>query len=357
MAKANKKSEREPARLETRDEGAGGGAETKPATVEPMATAPEEARTASAKRRRASSKEAAAGPAPSARRAKRRRRARSKEAAAGAAPAAPRAKKRAPARRASRKVTGRKAPRRSSRAVAERLRRPAARRKTKSAAARPAPAVRRARKRAASAPPARKRAASAKKSAARTPAEARPSPEQLVGLPDDTLRAKTARSWAGWIEILDRAGASEWAHTAIARWLYNEHPVDAWWAQTIAKGYEQARGRRAKSERPGGIEAEASRTFAVSAAKLFDAFRDRRARVRWLRGAPEVSEQSSVKGKAIRFSWGSHEWFEARFYPKGPGRTAVVIQHGPLSSTGEALHMKTYWGEQLERLGGVVEGS
>ncbi|HRQ01141.1 MAG TPA: hypothetical protein PK781_11920 [Terrimesophilobacter sp.] len=77
---------------------------------------------------------------------------------------------------------------------------------------------------------------------------------------DDKLRAATGRTRQEWHSILNEAGAGDWSHTAIAKWLVADQGVDGWWAQGITVGYEHARGSRQPGQQADG-------TFAVSATK------------------------------------------------------------------------------------------
>lgn len=77
---------------------------------------------------------------------------------------------------------------------------------------------------------------------------------------DDRLREATGRTRDEWHRILADAGAQEWDHKAVARWLVTEHSVDGWWAQGITVGYEHARGTRRPGQSVDG-------TFSVSASK------------------------------------------------------------------------------------------
>lgn len=81
---------------------------------------------------------------------------------------------------------------------------------------------------------------------------------QLVS--DDRVREATGRSREEWHRILTDAGAHDWSHAAIARWLVAEHDVDGWWAQGVTVGYEQARGSRQPGQQADG-------SFSVNASK------------------------------------------------------------------------------------------
>ncbi len=60
-----------------------------------------------------------------------------------------------------------------------------------------------------------------------------------------SLREATGRGWSEWLEVLDAASAADLDHKGIVAYLERDHPdVGSWWRQSIAVGYEQARGRR-----------------------------------------------------------------------------------------------------------------
>ncbi|HEU4849441.1 MAG TPA: hypothetical protein VFS93_03430 [Terrimesophilobacter sp.] len=83
---------------------------------------------------------------------------------------------------------------------------------------------------------------------------------------DERMLEATGRVRADWHALLDAAGARDWAHPQIARWLVEEHGVDGWWAQGVTVGFEQAIGRRLPGQRADG-------TFEVSVTKTLGAAR------------------------------------------------------------------------------------
>lgn len=103
------------------------------------------------------------------------------------------------------------------------------------------------------------------------------------GISDAALSAATGRTWAHWFAVLDEQGAAGapasagrprgpgWPHPQIARWLHDEHGVDAWWCQGITVGYEQARGMRLPGQRADGtFEVSASKTLPLEQAEALD---------------------------------------------------------------------------------------
>lgn len=66
---------------------------------------------------------------------------------------------------------------------------------------------------------------------------------------DETVLARTGRSWDARFAILDGFGVAEQGHTATARHLREEHGLSGWWAQAVTGHYEHARDLR--PETPG----------------------------------------------------------------------------------------------------------
>src|SRR5262245_49221569 len=81
----------------------------------------------------------------------------------------------------------------------------------------------------------------------------------LAGMSDTAITAKTGRSWADWVSVLDRERAAEKPHREIARFVASLGTPD-WWTQTVTVGYERIKGLREKGQRSdGGYEASKSR--------------------------------------------------------------------------------------------------
>jgi len=46
---------------------------------------------------------------------------------------------------------------------------------------------------------------------------------------------------------------------------------------------------------------------------------------------------------------------EIRFYPRGAGKTQVVVDHMKMATSRQAVAMKTFWSQNLDRLRQRVE--
>jgi hypothetical protein len=178
-------------------------------------------------------------------------------------------------------------------------------------------------------------------SARRMLIEARPADEKVI--------AATGRGWNAWFARLDHAGAVSWGHTAMARWLREEHGVPSWWSQSITVAFEQARGLRVPGQVAGGFTANASRTIGVPVPRLFEAWDDVALglglRLRTAT-APRSSRWDYVDG-ASRVLVG----FEA----VGETRSRIALSHERLSGSEELEEMKRFWRERLLELKASLE--
>ena len=182
--------------------------------------------------------------------------------------------------------------------------------------------------------------------------------DRFAGVGADAVRAKTGKGWREWFAVLDARGAAGLDHAAIARMLSAELKVPSWWCQMVTVGYEQARGLRQKGQRPDGYSVSASRTMSAPAAAAFGAWTDARVRSRWLGADAGLTVRKATPDKSVRATWGDGRGnVEVNLWPKGAARCQVAVQHSKLTSNAAALRMKRFWGEALDRLREVLEGT
>jgi hypothetical protein len=173
---------------------------------------------------------------------------------------------------------------------------------------------------------------------------------------EESILRRTGRGWEEWFDLLDEAGAAEWAHAEIARWLAAEQRIDGWDAQSVTVSYERARGGRAVGERPEGFSVTASKTVAVPVERLHDAFVDESLRERWLPG-DQLRERTAKRPKSARFDWDDGTTrVIVGFEPKGETKSTVALEHARLADAGEAERMKAFWRERLTALKSQLEG-
>jgi hypothetical protein len=178
---------------------------------------------------------------------------------------------------------------------------------------------------------------------------------ELAGISDDSVLAKTGRTWKQWVRELDSIGALSMRHRDIAQRVHDDHGVPDWWSQTVTVGYERIRGLREIGQRLGSgtFDANKSKTFAVPISRLYRAFSHRPTRERWLPGVDLVI-RTSIRNKSMRVTWPDGTSVHVSFVAKGTGKTQVALQHVGLADRKDVAARKEYWTERLEALAGVL---
>lgn len=173
----------------------------------------------------------------------------------------------------------------------------------------------------------------------------------LAGMSDEAVEAKTGRTWAQWVRVLDASQAWTWTHRDIAKHLGATYDtVNSWWAQMITVGYERIRGLRDVGQRRGGsYDANKSRTFPVDVSTLYRMFADARRRKRWLtEGLVEI--RTSKVDTSMRLDWEGDTRVLLTFTDKGPNKSTVSIQHSLLPDKDAAERAKAAWHGRLDAL-------
>jgi uncharacterized protein YndB with AHSA1/START domain len=193
----------------------------------------------------------------------------------------------------------------------------------------------------------------------------------LERISPEALREATGQDWDGWLDVLDAAGAAEWSHKEIVSHLQREHGSEttSWWRQSIAVGYEQARGKRVLGEtRDAGFQVGVQRSIDASRTEAWELLTSRPEL--WLgEGAAvafepgeryEVTDASGeirvVKpGERLRLTWQPADWeapatVQLTLVESTSGKTAIQAHLERLPG-GEAREaMRSRWREALERV-------
>lgn len=170
---------------------------------------------------------------------------------------------------------------------------------------------------------------------------------------NEAVKARTGRDWPAWFELLDRAGARQLGHTAIAQLLMKKHGVPGWWAQNVTVEYERARGLRERHQGATGYKVAVTKTLSTGVANLYAATANASVRRRWFpRGAFEVSSQT--RGKYFRGPWKTAR-LEVGFYAKGAGRAQIALQVSRLASRADVEKTRETWKKALQKLQALVE--
>ena len=175
------------------------------------------------------------------------------------------------------------------------------------------------------------------------------------GMSDEAVQAKTGKTWAEWFSALDADGGRRLSHKEIVAIVGQKYGLGAWWQQMVTVTYEQARGLRAKHERPDGYQVSATKTVAVPVARLYRAWKTEKARTAWL-AEPALAVRSSTPEKSLYLDWVDGKTRVAvNFYAKGEAKSQVAVEHSRLPGAAAAEKQKTFWKQALESLKAKLE--
>jgi len=175
----------------------------------------------------------------------------------------------------------------------------------------------------------------------------------LAGISDETVQARTGRTWQRWVKALDAVGAASMPHREIAHHVRETYEVSNWWAQTVTVAYERIRGLREKGQRRGGgFDVNKSKTYPVPIQRLYRAF-GAQGRRGWL-GDGKVTVRKATPNKTMRLRFEDGTPVEVHFTAKGAKKSQVQLQHRQRPSKSDADRIRAFWTERLEALGTVL---
>lgn len=167
------------------------------------------------------------------------------------------------------------------------------------------------------------------------------------------LIATTGRSFDEWFDILDKAGAEDWPHWRIMRYLAGKRKNDEWWASAVAKAYERARG----------LDAASGPSFNARVTKTLDApldvawllVDDEDERRSWLDVELEECSRPSETSLISQLADGSRVTIALReATPGNPGQTRATITHSGVPKEDALAETKAFWRSALARLADIV---
>jgi hypothetical protein len=167
---------------------------------------------------------------------------------------------------------------------------------------------------------------------------------------DETVKAKTGRSWHEWFDILENASADKLNHQEIVNLLSRRHDLNDWWSQMVAKGYEQHTRIHKQYERAEDYEISVSKTFQFDVKTTYNAWFNDEKRRSWLQESP-LKITATTRNRSIRAQWtNGQSRLSIDFYSKEENRSQVVVQHMKLPNPKAAEDMQTFWKEKLDAL-------
>ncbi len=196
-----------------------------------------------------------------------------------------------------------------------------------------------------------------------------PSPS---GVSSEAVARATGRDWEGWLKLLDNLGAAEMTHREIVSLVAGPGGLDnGWWQQSVAVGYEQARGLRVVGQTSGAdFQIGVQRTLAVRLPEAWGLLAERPGRDAWLgecdgidwrKGekyttASGVSGEirSVVPGQRFRLTWCSPELLQPSTLQvtlvAAGDRTSFRFHQERLCSLEERESMRERWHGALGEL-------
>lgn len=177
-----------------------------------------------------------------------------------------------------------------------------------------------------------------------------------MNISDEAVRERTGRDRREWFAVLDGWGAPGRTHGDIVAWLIEEHGISNWWAQSMTVEYERAHGMRAVNQsRGGGFSVTSSRTIAVPAPRLFEAFAVPRLRLRWLPDF-QVWIRTATPPKTWRADLDATTRVAVGFAAKGDHRAQVALLHEKLAAPEDVERYRGFWRVRLADLDRLLTG-
>jgi hypothetical protein len=171
----------------------------------------------------------------------------------------------------------------------------------------------------------------------------------------EAVTKSTGKTWKEWFSLLNKAGAKKMEHKQVAKLLHIKYGLSGWWAHMVTVQYEQEVKGRKKHEMPDGFQISKSTTLTASVTKTYNMINSPIKRLVWLKD-PAITITKSTKDKSIRGKWIDKKAnIEFQFYPKGDGKTQMVVQQSKIKTAKEAETMKIYWRKQLNNLKKYLE--
>ena len=174
---------------------------------------------------------------------------------------------------------------------------------------------------------------------------------------DKVVQPKTGKTIAEWFEILDQKGGKDLdAHGiyALIASIDGLKPLGEWNCGLLTTSYQWDRGLRQRGEKADGFEISVSKTVAVPIDLLYAAWLDDDLRAKWL--SEKITITKSTENKSVRVLWRDDlTRLSVDIYPKGEGKSQMVVQHMKIPDSEMAAVMKDYWAERLNHLKSTLE--
>lgn len=171
---------------------------------------------------------------------------------------------------------------------------------------------------------------------------------------DVRLVKATGQGHEEWFASLDAAGAREWDHKRIARWLGAKQEADAWWAEALALDYVRSRGIAPVE---GTYYVTASKTLRLPSDTVWPFIDDDELRRSWL--DCEFDTRGRTPGHTLRLVAADRSRIDISATKleetaSGEPRTKVAVSHMRLRSAEDVDETRAFWKAALAALAEVA---
>ena len=204
------------------------------------------------------------------------------------------------------------------------------------------------------------------------------SEQRYSGVSSDAVAKATGRDWDEWMEFLDGLGAREMSHKEIVALAAGPGELsNGWWQQSVAVGYEQARGMRVIGQTSGAdFQIGVQRTLPVPSEEAWRLMVEGPWRDAWLGTTDELElrkgarystaegrwgeVRSAAPGERLRLTWVHPELQQPStlqvYFAASGDKTSVRFHQERLSSPEERERMRDHWRGVLETLAKLANG-
>lgn len=160
-----------------------------------------------------------------------------------------------------------------------------------------------------------------------------------------------------WFAVLDERGAETMAHADIfdlVASIDGLKMLGQWNQNLLTTTYEWNRGLKERGQKGKDFEISVSKTINVPISELYESWVSDEIRKDWL--DEEIVIRKATRDKSARITWSDGATsLSVDFYPKGEGKSQVVVQHLKIPDSEMARDMKEYWAGRLDKLKTMLE--
>lgn len=196
--------------------------------------------------------------------------------------------------------------------------------------------------------------------------------EKLNKVSAESVAKHTGKNWDQWVKILDTQGATHMTHKEIVAFLGKKYKIKPWWQQIVTSAYEVHIGRKFEGRNAKGeYMTAATRTFYVSADKLWDLLESPQGQAVWLKPlSPFKFKPKNVfetedgvfgeirtmkEGVRLRMTWQDTDWPKATILQvylgeRGDDKSILVFNHEKIKDGRTKTVLKERWLQILSDL-------